>query len=603
MARSRHLIPLSVVDSSESLPPPDFSRMKDTQPVRVCFGPFELDLKAGELCRGELKIILQEQPFQILRMLVERAGEIVTREEIQKELWSNDTVVEFDHSINTAIKNLRRALNDSANEPRYVETVARRGYRLKVPVERVENPPEPTSLTGKQVSHYRVLEVIGGGGMGVVYRAEDLKLGRAVALKFLPVEVGNDSRALERFKREARAASSLDHPNICAIHELEEHEGKPFIVMQLLEGQTLRDWLASATAEEKLGALQKLLSIAMQLVEGLQAAHKKGIVHRDIKPANIFLTNKGVAKILDFGLAQLIETSEEDHSEAAAKVGDDTGSFAIASELTAGAPITAGEPSASPAFLPTRFGRELWLGGKKRQDEKDNRARGRYGFIRLFRQWKGCGRCFASKRQLHEGHCEHGRRRNGPAPDGHRILLRHGCVHVSGANTWREAGRTHRLVFFRPGPIRDVQRPAGVQRRNCSSRARGGSFHRPQIPIHDVDSKLPPQLERIVGKALEKDREHRYQSAAELCSDLELVRTGKQVRVRQSWVWAIVALFVLVLAATGLLYRRSHNRSKLTNKDAIVLADFDNRTGDTCLRRHTEDRGSRYSLSNHHFWI
>jgi serine/threonine protein kinase len=204
-------------------------------------------------------------------------------------------------------------------------------------------------------------------------------LGRAVALKFLPVEVGNDSRALEHFQREARAASSLDHPNICAIDELEEHEGKPFIVMQLLEGRTLRDWLASATAEENLGALQPLLSIAVQVIEGLQAAHEKGVIHRDIKPANIFLTNKGVAKILDFGLAQLIETSEEDQSEAAAKVSDDTGSFAIFSELTAGAPITAAEPSASPKFWPTPSGPELWLGGKKRQDEKNHGARGNTG--------------------------------------------------------------------------------------------------------------------------------------------------------------------------------------------------------------------------------
>ena len=498
MARSRHLIPLSVVDSSESLPPPDFSRMKDTQPVRVCFGPFELDLKAGELCRGELKIILQEQPFQILRMLVERAGEIVTREEIQKELWSNDTVVEFDHSINTAIKNLRRALNDSANEPRYVETVARRGYRLKVPVERVENPPEPTSLTGKQVSHYRVLEVIGGGGMGVVYRAEDLKLGRAVALKFLPVEVGNDSRALERFKREARAASSLDHPNICAIHELEEHEGKPFIVMQLLEGQTLRDWLASATAEEKLGALQKLPSIAVQVVEGLQAAHEKGIVHRDIKPANIFLTNKGVAKILDFGLAQLIETSEEDHSEAAAKVGDDTGSFAIASELTAGAPITAGEPSASPAFLPTRFGRELWLGGKKRQDEKDNRARGDTDL---------------------SGFSDDGKAAAGASPVSAsftRAIANTGDggtgLHLTG--TGFSFGTA---AYMSPEQIRGEKLDARTDLFSfglvlyemfSGQRAFSGEtaavvheaiLHRPQIPIHDVNSKLPPQLERIVG--------------------------------------------------------------------------------------------------------
>ncbi len=408
------------------------------------FECFEVNLQSGELCKNGDRIKLPEQSFQILRLLLERPRQVVSRQEIQKKLWPNDTVVEFENSINTAIKKLRLALGDSADQPRFVETLARRGYRWMTPVQWIElssqtrqGPAQSASATdhsvserlGKKVSHYRVLEIVGGGGMGVVYQAEDLKLGRRVALKFLPDEMANSPEAMQRFEREARAASALNHPNICTIHSIEEQQGQPFIVMELLDGKTLRDSINDAPMP-----VATVLNLACQIAAGLQAAHGKGIIHRDIKPANIFVTRQGQVKILDFGLAKLHDSAPSE------------------------SPISDGIATVrqwDPLLTLTRTGTAIGTAG------------------------------YMSPEQL-----------RGEELDTRTDLFSFGLV----------------LYQMATGQRAFPQETA--------SQLRDAIWAGSPLPPRQLNSVVPSKLEFIINKALEKDRNARYQTAGQILADL-----------------------------------------------------------------------------------
>ncbi len=481
--------------------------------ARVRVGSFELDLRSGEVRPagadvGAERVILREQPFQVLRMLVEREGKIVTRDEIKKRLWPNDTIVDFDHSINVAIGVLRRALGDSAANPRYIETLARRGYRLLATVERLESRSPGAAdvhsneaavplgdLTGRKVGQYRVLEVLGGGGMGMVYKAEDLKLGRRVALKFLPVDLAGDTIALQRLQREAQTASALNHPNICTIYDIEEYEGQSFIAMELLEGDTLQARLA-ASAPSPLPLLT-LIDIAIQICVGLEAAHSKAIVHRDIKPGNIFLTTQGAVKLLDFGVAKLV----------------------------------AGEESATTRSFENRSGDAepgvpvgLTLPGS---------AAGTAGYM--------------SPEQVRR-----------EALDGRSDLFSLGLVLYEMATGQRAfSGETAIAV---QDAILTTTPPA----------------------VEAVNAAVPRALASVVARALEKDREQRYQTATDMRHALERARAELvQPAARRSrrWLPAVAAIVVIASVSTWLWSRRVSPVTLAAN-DTIVLAHVTNGTSD-----------------------